>query len=220
MPFWCGRLRLVEGSSAGRGRLFMVKRDGVGGIEGHGDGRCGQSCGTWFLVDLRMHRLASLSVAMAPTSGAPGHDEVGEVLADLAVTMRFVAAVRFWRRRGRPVLFGQIVASRRWRTSPRSMSCFDEIRPAPGSSECLGSGQGMSFYVIDIDATLIGAHSDRNSGADMEAGFSSIRCWLLDATGGGPGCGCCDRQRGSGRPRSRRVSLTRSPSSRSILPTR
>jgi hypothetical protein len=134
---------------------------------------------------------AALSTAMAPTKRrCRGHDR-GEVLVDVAVmladggeTISDVAVLR-----DQPVLFGEVASHA---TVWRSLEAVDDIAlerikqaRAQARAAAWAAGADPGFYVIDIDATLIGAHSDKEQVAPTYKrgfGFHPLLAYL-DATG-------------------------------------
>ena len=134
---------------------------------------------------------ASLSAAMPPTKQRRrGHDR-GEVLVDVAVmladggdTISDVAVLR-----DQPELFG-VVASHPtvWRTLEAvDAAALERIKVARAQARAAAWAAGVDpgCYVIDIDATLIGAHSDKEHAAPTYKrgfGFHPLMAYL-DATG-------------------------------------
>lgn len=133
----------------------------------------------------------ALSAAMAPTKQRRrGHDR-GGVLVDVAVmladggeTISDVAVLR-----DQPELFG-VVASHPtvWRTLDAvDTSALDRIKMARAEARARAWAAGVDpgFYVIDIDATLVGAHSEKEHAAPTYKrgfGFHPLLAYL-DATG-------------------------------------
>lgn len=167
-----------------RRRALRVTGDGVG-VANH--------VGTRLLVDLAdaVGLTGSLSVAMAPTKQRRrGHDR-GEVLTDLAVaiaggaeTISDLATMR-----DQPDLFGPVASHPTvWRT----LDAVDEaaverikIARADARANAWAAGADPGFYVIDIDATLVNAHSDKEQAAPtwkQGFGFHPLLAYL-DATG-------------------------------------
>ena len=134
---------------------------------------------------------AALSVAMAPTKQRRrGHDR-GDVLVDLAVaiadgaeTISDLAVLR-----DQPVLFGPVASHP---TAWRALAAIDDaalerIKTARAEARCRAwaAGADPGFYVIDIDATLVGAHSEKEQAAPTWKrgfGFHPLLAYL-DATG-------------------------------------
>jgi hypothetical protein len=133
----------------------------------------------------------ALSAAMAPTKQRRrGHDR-GEVLTDLIVaiadgaeTISDLATLR-----DQPDLFGPVASHPTvWRT----LAAVDEVvleriktARAQARAEAWAAGADPGFYVIDIDATLVGAHSDKEQAAPTWKrgfGFHPLLAYL-DATG-------------------------------------
>jgi hypothetical protein len=133
----------------------------------------------------------ALSVAMAPTKQRRrGHDR-GEVLVDLAVmiadggeTISDLAVLR-----DQPDLFGEVAShATAWRTleavDDDALARIKSAR-AQARAAAWAAGADPGAYVIDIDATLIGAHSDKEGAAPTYKrgfGFHPL-CSYLDATG-------------------------------------
>ena len=133
----------------------------------------------------------ALSAAMAPTKQRRrGHDR-GEVLTDLIVaiadgaeTISDLATLR-----DQPELFGAVASHPTvWRT----LAAVDEVvleriktARAQARAKAWAAGADPGFYVIDIDATLVGAHSDKEQAAPTWKrgfGFHPLLAYL-DATG-------------------------------------
>ena len=132
----------------------------------------------------------ALSAAMAPTKQRRrGHDR-GEVLTDLIVaiadgaeTISDLATLR-----DQPELFGPVASHPTvWRT----LAAVDEVvleriktARAQARAKAWAAGADPGFYVIDIDATLVGAHSDKEQAAPTWKrgfGFHPLLAYL-DAT--------------------------------------
>jgi hypothetical protein len=132
-----------------------------------------------------------LSVAMAPTKQRRrGHDR-GRVLVDLAVmlagggeTITDLAVLR-----DQPRLFGEVASlATAWRT----LEAIDEaalgriaVARAAARRAAWAAGGDPGFYVIDIDATLVNAHSEKERAAPTYKrgfGFHPLLAFL-DATG-------------------------------------
>lgn len=132
-----------------------------------------------------------LSAAMAPTKQRNrGHDR-GEVLVDVAVsvadggeTISDLAVLR-----DQPQLFGEVASTP---TAWRTLEAVDEAalaRVATARAEARAraweAGADPGFYVVDIDATLIGSHSEKEGAAPTYKrgfGFHPLVAFL-DATG-------------------------------------
>ena len=167
-----------------RRRALRVTGDGVG-VANH--------VGTRLLVDLAdaVGLTGSLSAAMAPTKQRRrGHDR-GEVLTDLAVaiaggaeTISDLATMR-----DQPDLFGRVASHPTvWRTLDAVDAAALErikIARADARANAWAAGADPGFYVIDIDATLVNAHSDKEQAAPtwkQGFGFHPLLAYL-DATG-------------------------------------
>src|ERR671918_2826642 len=133
----------------------------------------------------------ALSVAMAPTKQRRRGCDRGEVLADLAVmiadggeTISDLAVLR-----DQPGLFGEVASHA---TSWRTLEAVDDdalarikIARAQARAAAWAAGADPGAYVIDIDATLVGAHSEKEGAAPTYKrgfGFHPL-CSYLDATG-------------------------------------
>jgi Transposase DDE domain group 1 len=133
----------------------------------------------------------ALSVAMAPTKQRRrGHDR-GEVLVDLAVTIvdggEAVSDVAVLR--NQPSLFGEVASdSTVWRTLEAvDGDTLERVKTARAQARAAAWAVGADpgFYVIDIDATLIESHSDKEGAAPTYKrgfGFHPLLAYL-DATG-------------------------------------
>jgi len=149
--------------------------------------------GARLLADLadELGLTSGLSVAMAPTKQRRrGHDR-GGVLADVAVmladggdTISDVAVLR-----DQPDLFGEVASHPTvWRTLEAvDTAALQRIKAARAQarSRAWAAGADPGFYVIDIDATLVGAHSDKEHAAPTYKrgfGFHPLLAYL-DATG-------------------------------------
>ena len=163
---------------------LMITGDGTG-VANH--------AGTRLLTDLAdaVGLTGALSVAMAPTKQRRrGHDR-GEVLTDLAVaiaggaeTISDVAVLR-----DQPDLFGPVASHPTvWRTlAAVDEAALERIKTARAQAraKAWAAGADPGFYVIDIDATLVGAHSDKEQAAPTWKrgfGFHPLLAYL-DATG-------------------------------------
>jgi DDE family transposase len=133
----------------------------------------------------------ALSVAMAPTKQRRrGHDR-GEVLMDVAVmiadggeAISDLAVLRH--QRG---LFGEVASNpTAWRTLEAvDDATLERIKAARAQArvEAWAAGADPGFYVIDIDGTLIGSHSEKEGAAPTYKrgfGFHPLVSYL-DATG-------------------------------------
>lgn len=149
--------------------------------------------GTRLLADLadQIGLTSALSTAMAPTKQRRrGHDR-GEVLVDVAVmladggeTISDVAVLR-----DQPDLFGDVASHPTvWRTLQAvDDDALDRIKSARAEARAnaWAAGADPGFYVIDIDATLVGAHSEKEQAAPTYKrgfGFHPLLAYL-DATG-------------------------------------
>jgi hypothetical protein len=149
--------------------------------------------GARLLADLadRVGLTSALSAAMAPTKQRRrGHDR-GQVLVDVAVMLADggdaisdVAVLR-----DQPELFGDVASHPTvWRT----LAAVDEtalarikLARAQARAKAWAAGADPGFYVIDIDATLVDAHSDKEQAAPTYKrgfGFHPLLAYL-DATG-------------------------------------
>lgn len=166
-----------------RSRLSVT--GGGRGLVGHAGGR--------LLVEMADETglTAGLSVAMEPTKKRRrGHDR-GGVLADVAVmlagggeTISDLATLR-----DQPGLFGEVASTpTAWRTL-KAVDAAALQRIAVARAEARravwAAGVDPGFYVIDLDATLIGSHSDKEGAAPTYKkgfGFHPLLAYL-DATG-------------------------------------
>ena len=133
----------------------------------------------------------ALSIAMAPTKQrCRGHDR-GGVLVDVAVmladggdTISDVAVLR-----DQPDLFGEVASHPTvWRTlASVDTVALERIKTARAEARAnvWAAGADPGFYVIDIDATLVGSHSEKEHAAPTYKrgfGFHPLLAYL-DATG-------------------------------------
>lgn len=161
-------------------------------VTGNGNGVVNHA-GARLLADLAdaVGLTDALSVAMAPTKRRRrGHDR-GEVLVDLCVaiadgaeTISDLATLR-----DQPDLFGPVAShSTTWRTLEAiDDAALERIKTARARARAVSwaAGADPGFYVIDIDATLVGAHSDKEQAAPTWKrgfGFHPLLAYL-DATG-------------------------------------
>ena len=132
-----------------------------------------------------------LSAAMAPTKKRRrGHDR-GQVLVDLAVAIADGATTISDLRvlADQPALFGDVASvPTTWRTLEAIDAAAQEriaSARARARAEAWAAGLDPGFYVIDLDATLVGAHSEKEGAAPNYKhgfGFSPLLAFL-DATG-------------------------------------
>lgn len=149
--------------------------------------------GARLLCDLgdRTGLAEELSRAMAATKKRRrGHDR-GRVLVDLAVTIadggEAISDLQVLR--DQPALFGEVASDP---TAWRCLQAVDEaalsrIRTARAEARARAwaAGADPGFYVIDIDATLVNSHSDKEGAAPTYKrgyGFHPLNSYL-DATG-------------------------------------
>ena len=149
--------------------------------------------GTRLLADLvdRLGLTTVMSSAMAPTKQRRrGHDR-GDVLVDVAVmladggeTISDVAVLR-----DQPDLFGEVASHPTvWRTleavDDDALAGIKAAR-AQARAKAWAAGADPGFYVVDIDATLVGSHSEKEQAAPTYKrgfGFHPLLAYL-DATG-------------------------------------
>ncbi len=149
--------------------------------------------GTRLLADVAdaVGLTAALSAAMAPTKQRRrGHDR-GRVLVDVALmladggeTISDVAVLR-----DQPDLFGEVASHPTvWRTleavDDDTLARIKTAR-AQARANAWAAGADPGFYVIDIDATLVGSHSEKEHAAPTYKrgfGFHPLLAYL-DATG-------------------------------------
>jgi hypothetical protein len=149
--------------------------------------------GARLLVDLaeRTGLASGLSVAMAPTKQRRrGHDR-GDVLVDVAVMLadggEAISDVAVLR--DQPALFGEVASHATvWRTLEAiDAAALERIKTARAQARAnaWAVGADPGFYVIDIDATLVGSHSEKEHAAPTYKrgfGFHPLLAYL-DATG-------------------------------------
>jgi hypothetical protein len=159
-----------------------------------GDGRnVAAHLGSRLLCDLadELELTDGLSAAMAPTKQRQcGHDR-GRVLVDLAVMLADggEAISDLAVLRDQPSLFGEVASVP---TAWRTLEAIDEdalVRiasaRAAARARAWAAGADPGFYVIDIDGTLVTAHSDKELAAPTYKrgfGFHPLVAFL-DATG-------------------------------------
>jgi hypothetical protein len=161
-------------------------------VSGDGRGVVGHA-GARLLSDLaeQVGLTDALSAAMAPTKRRRrGHDR-GQVLADVAVMIADggTAISDLAVLRDQPDLFGEVAStSTAWRTLEAiDAAALDRIAQARAAvrRRVWAAGVDPGFYVIDFDATLITAHSDK-TGAEATYkrgyGFHPLLAFC-DATG-------------------------------------
>jgi hypothetical protein len=133
----------------------------------------------------------ALSEAMAPTKHRRrGHDR-GQVLVDMAVAIADGATTLSDARvlGDQPGLFGEVASvPTMWRTlEATDPGALERIGAARANARAAAWAAGMDpgFYVIDIDATLVNAHSDKEGAApNYKHGFGfQPMVAFLDATG-------------------------------------
>jgi DDE family transposase len=168
-----------------RGRPALGVTTGGKGVVAHAGAR--------LLCDLadELGLTAGLSAAMAPTKKRRrGHDR-GQVLVDLAVAIAdgatTISDVRVLA--NQPSLFGEVASTA---TVWRALGAVDEAaleRIAAARAEARRAaweaGMDPGFYVIDIDGTLVGSHSEKEGAAPNYKhgfGFYPLMAYL-DATG-------------------------------------
>ena len=143
-----------------RRRRLEVSADGRG-VVGHAGAR--------LLSDLadRVGLTGGLSSAMAPTKQRRrGHDR-GQVLTDLAVMIAGggTAISDLAVLRDQPNLFGEVASTpTAWRTLEAvDDAALERIASARAAARrrVWAAGADPKFYVVDFDATLITAHSDK-----------------------------------------------------------
>lgn len=161
-------------------------------ITGDGKGLANHA-GARLLADLAdaVGLTAALSMAMAPTKQRrSGHDR-GDVLVDLAVAIAdgSEAISDLATLRDQPDVFGTVASHPTvWRTleavDDAALARIKTAR-AEARSRAWAAGADPGFYVIDIDATLVNAHSDKEHAAPTWKrgfGFHPLLAYL-DATG-------------------------------------
>ena len=166
-------------------RPSVVVTSGGRGVVSHAGAR--------LLCDLadRLGLTQGLSAAMAPTKKRQrGHDR-GRVAVDLAVALADGATAISDLRAlaNQPALFGEVASVP---TAWRTLDAIDEgaleriaAARAQARQRAWAAGMDPGFYVIDIDGTLVGAHSDKEQAAPTYKhgfGFYPLLAYL-DATG-------------------------------------
>jgi hypothetical protein len=125
-----------------------------------------------------------LSEAMAPTKQRRRGHDWGQVLVDLAVAIADGAtAIRGLRVLGdQGALFGDVASVP---TAWRALEAIDEAAQeriararAMARAEAWAAGLDPGLYVIDLDATLVGAHGEEWSRTELKA-----RLWVFTAPG-------------------------------------
>jgi len=146
-------------------------------------------CGARLLADTadEVGLTAALSVAMAPTKQRRrGHDR-GEVLVDLAVmiadggeTISDLVVLA-----NQPRLFGEVASiPTAWRALEAvDAEVLDRINGARAAARARAweAGADPGFYVIDLDATLVGSHSEKEGAAPTYKrgfGFHPLMAYL------------------------------------------
>ena len=169
--------------SRGRPRL-VVTADGKS-VVGHAGSRA--LCDLAEVLGLRR----SLSAAMASTKQRQGGHDRGQVLVDLAVMVADggTAISDLVTLIDQPSLFGPVASvATAWRT----LQAIDEAAlkrladaRAEARAEAWAAGADPGVYVIDIDATLVESHSEKqNTAANYKHGFGfSPVLAYLDVTG-------------------------------------
>jgi len=166
-------------------RPSVVVTTGGRGVVAHAGAR--------LLCDLadRLGLSAGLSAAMAPTKRRRrGHDR-GRVAVDLAVALADGATAISDLRvlANQPALFGEVASvPTAWRTlGAIDAAALARIAAARAQARARAWAAGMDpgFYVIDIDGTLVGAHSDKEQAAPTYKGGFGFYPLLayLDRTG-------------------------------------
>src|SRR5208283_3235809 len=150
------------------------------------------ACSVILPTDLASQMASQIrSEAMAPTKcRRRGHDR-GEVLVDLAVMVASggEAISDLAVLRNQPRLFGEVASNpTAWRTLEAiDEDTLDRIASARAAARATAweHGADPGFYVIDIDATLVTSHSDKQGAAPnykQGYGFHPLVAYL-DATG-------------------------------------
>ena len=172
----------------------MVKRISTRpcvGFTGGGRGLASHA-GARLLADLadNVGLTAVLSVAMAGSKQRGGGHDRGRVLADAAVMVADggeaigdIAVLA-----AQPRLFGEVASpSTLWRTLEAAGHRVEQLKAARAEARAAvwAAGADPGFYVIDIDATLVDSHSDKQAAAGTYKGgygFYPLMAYL-DATG-------------------------------------
>ena len=166
-------------------RPSLVVTTGGRGVVAHAGAR--------LLCDLadRLGLSEGLSEALAPTKRRRrGHDR-GRVAVDLAVALADGATAISDLRAlaNQPALFGEVASvPTAWRTLDAIDDAAREriaVARAHARRRAWAAGMDPGFYVIDIDGTLVAAHSDKEQAAPNYKhgfGFYPLLAYL-DATG-------------------------------------
>ena len=160
-------------------------------VTADGEGLAGHA-GTRLLADMAevVGLDDALSVAMAPTRRRRSKHDPGDVLVDVAVmladggtSLSDLATLR-----DQPRLFGAVASDP---TAWRVIDSVDDDRlaairtaRAKARSRAWKAGADPGYYVLDFDATLLSAHSEKEHAAPNYKhgfGFHPLGCWL-DAT--------------------------------------
>ena len=133
---------------------------------------------------------AALSVAMAGSKQRGGGHDRGRVLADAAVMVADggdaicdIAVLA-----GQPRLFGEVASpATLWRTLEAAGHRVEQLKAARAEARrrVWAAGADPGFYVVDIDATLVDSHSDKQGAAGTYKrgwGLHPLMAYL-DATG-------------------------------------
>lgn len=161
-------------------------------VTGGGTGIVGHAGGL-VLVELaeRTGLSAGLSAAMARSRQRRSAHDPGQVLVDLAVMLAdggdCVSDLKVLREQ--PEVFGQVASDA---TAWRALDAIDDaaaerisVARAKARAAAWAAGARPSWIVLDIDSTLITAHSEKEQAAPTYKrgfGFHPILCWL-DQTG-------------------------------------
>ena len=136
----------------------------------------------------------ALSEAMSVTRQRRGGHDRGKVLCDLAVMLaddgKTISDLQTLR--DQPRLFGEVASTpTAWRTLESiDESVIDRLNTARAQARAAAwaSGADPGFYRIDIDATLVGSHSEKEHARPTYKrgfGFHPLMAYL-DGTGEGP----------------------------------
>jgi hypothetical protein len=159
-----------------------------------GDGKnVANHVGARVLSDLadKLGLTGGMSAAMAPTKQRRGGHDRGQVLVDVAVTIagggETISELKVLR--DQPSLFGKVASTpTAWRALEAvNAAALDRIAEARAAARARAweAGRDPGFYVIDFDATLVIAHSEKERAAPNYKhtfGFHPLLAFL-DATG-------------------------------------